>query len=455
MKKNRTLNMTEGNPLKLIASFALPMLLGNLFQQVYNIADSIIVGKLLGADALAAVGATSYVTFLFFAICNGIGNGGGIVTAQFFGAKDYDKVKSCIANTGYIMLIFPLIVGAIGVLAAKPILLLLATPESVLGNSLIYLRTMCVGIVFVSMYNFISAILRALGDSKTPLYFLVFSCILNVFLDIAFVKMGMGVFGAGLATLIAQFMSGFTCIIYSFFRNPYFKLEKKHRNIQTDIMYQTVRLGIPLSLQFSMIAISCMAVQRVINSFGAVTVAAFTAISRIETIIHQPYQTMQATMSTYVGQNYGAGKCDRVKKGYGYGLMIVSVFTLLMVPIMQLFGRQIISIFVNEPDVIKMGATGIRITSIFYISLAAIYLIRGVLGGLGDAAFSLINGIVEVVGRFTVPIFLCSIPAIGVWGIWWAQGFVWFLAGFTAWLRYITHGKKIMFEREKQNELSA
>lgn len=436
--------MTEGHPLKLIATFAMPMLLGNLFQQLYNIADSIIVGKLLGADSLAAIGATNYITFLFFALCNGIGNGGGIVTSQYFGASDERRVKSCIANTGYIMVLFPIAVGCIGLLTSKPLLLLLGTPEAILPESLLYLRTMCVGILFVSLYNFISAILRALGDSRTPLYFLIASCIINVALDITFVRMGFGVFGAGFATIISQFLSGGLCIIYSFRKNPYFKLEKEHLKYDKEIVRNTIRLGIPLSLQFSMIAVSCMALQRVVNSFGATTVAAFTAVSRIEQVIHQPYQTMGATMSTYTGQNFGASRSDRIRKGYFYSLIIICAFSLLMLPVMQFCGRGIVSIFVNDEAVIEMGAKAIKITSAFYISLAVIYDIRGVLGGLGDAMFSLINGIVEVIGRCTTPFLFCAIPFIGVWGLWWSMGIVWFMAAVTAWIRYITYGKKVL-----------
>ncbi|MBR5896542.1 MAG: polysaccharide biosynthesis C-terminal domain-containing protein, partial [Lachnospiraceae bacterium] len=181
--KNATLNMTTGSPLKLIARFALPMLVGNIFQQLYNLADSIIVGRIIGKDALAAVGATGSVTFLFFALCNGIGNGGGIVTSQFFGQGDDASVKKCITNTAHIMLAVPIIIGGIGLLLSKPLLLLLNTPADIMADSLIYLRIMCVGTIFVSMYNFISSILRALGDSRTPLYFLIFSCLVNVGLD--------------------------------------------------------------------------------------------------------------------------------------------------------------------------------------------------------------------------------------------------------------------------------
>lgn len=435
---NKTMNMTEGSPTRLLITFAIPMMIGNIFQQFYNVVDSVIVGRLVGADALAAIGATGSVTFLFFALCNGIGSGGGIITSQFFGSGNKEKVKSCIVNTGYIMLVFPLIVGAVAFMLTESVLRLLNTPADIMPAAVTYTRLMCVGLVFVSLYNFVSSMLRALGDSKTPLYFLIFSCFLNTGLDVLFVySFQMGVFGAGVATLISQFVSGALCLIYAFITNSYFKFEKKDLQVDFDMIHKAVGLGVPLSLQFSMIAISCMALQRVVNSFGSVAVAAFTATSRIEQVIHQPYQTLSAALSTYGGQNYGAKKNDRVVLGYKKSLLLMTIFTLIMLPIMQLFGGLITSVFVGEQDVIAMGARAIQISSWFYIFLGLIYVVRGVLNGVGDAFFALLNGIVEVIGRFTVPILLTMIPSIGLWGIWWSVGIVWFLSGFTAWLRYL------------------
>lgn len=443
--KELVLDMTEGKPLGLILKFAVPMLIGNLFQQVYNLVDSVVVGRLVGADALAAVGASSSITFLFFALCNGIGGGGGIITSQYFGSKDEVMVKKSITNTAYIMLVFPLVVGIIAFFLSKPILLLLDTPENIIVDSLTYVRAMCVGIVFVSLYNFISSMIRALGDSKTPLYFLIGAGILNGILDYVFVKFAhMGVLGVAVATLIAQLLSGIGCLIFAFAKNPYFKLKKEDFVFDRELTKRIVKLGIPLSLQFSMIAISCMALQRVVNSFGATAVAAFTATSRIEQIIHQPYGTLGTAFSTYTGQNFGAKKRDRIVEGYRKSILIMVIFSLIMIPIMQLFGEPIISLFVEDTEVITMGAQALRITSLFYIFLGVIYVVRGVLNGLGDAFFALLNGIVEVIGRFTVPIILTSIVTIGVWGIWWSVGIVWFFSGFTAWLRYIYYKKKVL-----------
>ncbi len=437
MGKEKVLNMTEGSPIKLLITFSIPMLIGNIFQQVYNLADSIIVGQLIGSDALAAIGATSSITFFFFALCNGFGSGGGIITSQAFGRGDEKEIKNCIANISYIMIVMPFIVGTVAFFLTGPLLRVLNTPEGILPDAIIYMKTMCVGLMFVSVYNLSSSLLRALGDSKTPLFFLIFSCILNVGLDLLFVSVfHMGVFGAGVATLIAQFVSGVTCLIYAIKVNHYFRLKKEDLTANRQIIRNVVKLGVPLSLQFSLIAISCMALQRVVNSFGAVAVAAFTATSRVEQMIHQPYQTTSAALSTYCGQNYGAKKSERLVEGYHKALLLMVIFTVVMVPLMQIFGKPIMAIFVKEQDVIDMGAKALQITSWFYIFLGVIYVIRGVLNGLGDAFFAMLNGIVEVIGRFVVPIMLTGIPALGLWGIWWSVGIVWFLSGATAWMRY-------------------
>lgn len=443
--RDKTLNMTEGSPVRLLIMFSVPMLIGNIFQQLYNIVDSIIVGKLIGADALAAIGVTGSVTFLFFALCNGFGSAGGIITSQNFGKQDAAQVKRCIANTGYIMIVFPTILGIVAFCGSRLLLTILGTPEKIFSESLRYMQIMCLGLVFVSLYNYVSSILRALGDSKTPLYFLIFSCLLNTVLDVVFVKyLGYGVAGAGIATLISQFISGAGCMIYAFRYNPYFKLERKDWAVDSILIIKTIKLGVPLSLQFSLIAISCMALQKVVNSFGPVAVAAFTAISRVEQVIHQPYQTLSAALSTFSGQNYGARKYERITLGFKKSMLIMVIFTIMMLPIMQFFGSEITSIFVNEPDVIAMGAIALKITSPFYVFLGIIYVVRGALNGVGDAFFALLNGIIEVIGRFVLPIFLTMIPAIGLWGIWWSVGGVWFISALTAWLRYEYKKKQLL-----------
>ena len=437
MKAN-IMNMTEGNTVKLLISFSIPMLIGNIFQQLYNLADSVIVGQIIGADALAAIGATGSITFFFFALCNGIGSGGGIITSHFFGEGDDNKVKNCIVNTAFIMIVVPLIIGTIAFFAAKPILIFLNTPEAILADSVAYMQIMCCNLFLVSAYNFVSSMLRALGDSKTPLYFLIFSCILNVILDIIFVyNLHLGVIGAGVATLISNILCSILCLIFAFKTNPYFKIKRDSLHLNRDILWKCLKLGVPLSLQFSMIAISCMALQKVVNNFGAVAVAAFTATSRVEQVIHQPYQTLGAALSTYSGQNYGAKKFNRLIQGYKKSMLMMMIFSFAMLPVMQFFSKGIIRLFVNDPQVIEMGSRALQITSWFYVFLGIIYMVRGVLNGVGDAFFSFVNGLTEIVGRFTVPFILTAVSFIGLWGIWWSVGLVWFLSAATAWLRYL------------------
>ena len=443
MKTNIT-DMTKGSPTGHILLFALPTLIGNIFQQIYNFADSVIVGRFVGSDAFAAVGATSSITFLFFALCNGIGSGGGIVTSQYYGAKDDGNVRKCIVNTGLIMLMVPVFFGLLGFTLAPALLKLLDTPELILNDAILYTRFMCVGLLFVSLYNYMASMLKALGDSKTPLYFLIISTLINVFLDILFVVVfAMGITGAALATIIAQLISVVLCAIHAYRTNPYFRFVKEDFAITLSMTGQIVRLGVPMSIQFGLIAISSMALQRVVNAFGTTAVAAFTATNRIEQLIHQPYMTLATSLSTFSGQNYGAKRNDRVYSGFKNGMIIMAIVTVILMVVMQLFGRAITGLFVSDTSVIELGALGLKITSMFYIALGMIYVIRGVLTGLGDAFFSLFNGVIEVIGRFTVPILLTSYLGFGESGIWLSSGIVWALSGSTAFIRFLYYSKKI------------
>lgn len=436
MKDNIT-DMTVGSPIRHLLLFALPALIGNIFQQIYNIADSIIVGRFVGPDALAAVGSSASITFLFFALCNGIGSGGGIIVSQFFGAHDDKNVRNCIVNTGVIMLLVPVVFGITGYLGAPALLRLLATPADILPDVATYIRYLCIGLLFVSLYNYLASMLRALGDSRSPLYFLIFSTILNVFLDVIFVyNFKMGIKGAAIATVIAQFVATVACAVYACRFNPYFHFGRSDFKISLDMCKKVIRLGVPMSLQFGLISISGMAVQRVVNSYGTIVIAAFTATNRIEQLIHQPYTTLGASLATFIGQNYGARKYDRVYEGYKKGFLIMFVLTAFMILIMQLFGGAITGLFVTDERVIDLGGMGLRITSLFYLALGSIYVIRGVLTGVGDAFFALFNGIVEVIGRFTLPILMTKYMGMGETGIWVSAGVVWVLSGVTAWFRY-------------------
>ena len=441
-------DMTKGNTTKLLLEFSIPMLVGNIFQQLYNLADSAIVGRFVGADALAAVGSTGSLSFLFFSFCIGVSNGSGITASKYFGAKDEQRVKKVIVNSAYLMLVASFLMALLGFVLSAPILRLLDTPSNIITLSTQYLRIMCLGIPLIGMYNYASAMLRALGDSKTPLIFLLVSCGVNIGLDLLFVYVfGMGVFGAALATLIAQFISGIGCLFFAYIKNDYFKIKRSEINPDLKIIYECARMGSMLALQMSLIAVSCIALQRYVNGFGSMTVAAFTATGRIEQIVQQPYGSLGMAISTHAGQNLGAKDYKRIKEGYRKGMMLMTIFSLVFLPLAQFFGEPIMHIFVKDADIIAQGATALRITSVFYFALGTIYVCRGVLNGIGDAGFALINGVVEVIGRIGFPLLLALFPVVGVWGIWISAGLTWLLSGVFALVRYYAKIRSPQFQR--------
>lgn len=444
MKGTQNINMTQGSPTGLLIRFAIPMLIGNLFQQAYNMADSIIVGQFLGSSALAAVGSTGSTTFLFFSLCGGISSGCGVITSQIFGAGDFKRTQKAIANSAYIMLFFAVVVASAAYCFAPALLELLGTPAAILPDAISYLKMTCIGVPLVGVYNYSSSMLRALGDSRTPLYFLVFACVLNVALDLFCVcVLGMGVFGAALATVIAQVISGVGCLLYALKTNPYFQLRRGDFALDWGVVGSSIRIGLPMAMQWSLIAVSSTALQAFINSFGANAVAAFTAVSRIEQLVHMPYGSINAALATYAGQNYGAKNMARVRDGMKHGLFLSTIFTVLMMACFMLFNVPMMRLFVQEPDVIAIGAKGLRLTSWFYIFLAIIYMCRGILNGIGDALFALINGLVEVVCRVGLPLLLVLIPGVGMDSIWWATGLTWAFAALFCLLRYFSWRKKI------------
>ncbi len=437
MKKDSTLNMTVGSPAKLLTLFALPMLLGNIFQQAYNLTDSIVVGKFLGANSLAAIGATGSVTFLFFSISNGIGSGCGIVTSQLFGAGNKDKVRQSIANSAYIMFLASLIMATAAYLLAPYVLLWMQTPAEVYPESLTYIRMSCIGVPLIVVYNYSASMLRALGDSRTPLYFLIFSCILNIFIDILFVRfLGMGVFGAALATVISQMIAGSGCLIFALCRNPYFKLTKEDWKLNPRILKRSIQIGLPLAMQWSMISISTMGLQSFVNTFGPTTMAAYTSVARVESLLHQPFSSMSNALSTYSGQNYGANKTDRIRKGVLQGGLMAGIFALVLLLAFIFFNRNIISIFIDDPDVIAIGGKALILSGIFCPFLVLIYVTRGTLNGIGDATFSFINGTVEIIFRIALPRLLFLIPGLGMWSIWLGNGLTWGISSLFCVLRY-------------------
>lgn len=437
-KENKFLkDMTKGTPWKLLLQFAVPLFIGNIFQQLYNMVDSIIVGNFVGPNALGAIGTTNSLTFLFFSLVAGLSVGIGIIVAQFFGSNNEEKVKDTIGNAIWIVLISSVIMACIGFFVAKPVLVLLRTDKVILGDATAYLKVTSIGICCTGLYNGVSSILRALGDSKTPLIFLIVASLVNVVLDLWFVLgLGWGVVGAGVATAFSQFLSAVTCIFYAYKSNTYFRLKKKNFKLNSYIVEKSLRLGIPVALQNSLIAFSLIVLQAIVNGYGATFTTAFTVISRIETLVQQPFMSLGAAVSTYTGQNLGAGKTDRVVKGFNSSNVMNGIFSAVVLVLFWTFTSPIVSIFGKDAEVLRIASDGLRITSCFYVFLGLIYTTRNVLNGAGDAMFSLFTGIVECIGRVGFAYPLTLIPFLGSYGVFVATGITWMLNGLFSLIRY-------------------
>lgn len=437
-KENKFLkDMTKGTPWKLLLQFAVPLFIGNIFQQLYNMVDSIIVGNFVGPNALGAIGTTNSLNFLFFSLVAGLSVGIGIIVAQFFGSNNEEKVKDTIGNAIWIVLISSVIMACIGFFVAKPVLVLLRTDKVILGDATAYLKVTSIGICCTGLYNGVSSILRALGDSKTPLIFLILASLVNVVLDLWFVLgLGWGVVGAGVATAFSQFLSAVTCIFYAYKSNTYFRLKKKNLKLNSYIVDKSLRLGIPVALQNSLIAFSLIVLQAIVNGYGATFTTAFTVISRIETLVQQPFMSLGAAVSTYTGQNLGAGKTDRVVKGFNSSNVMNVIFSSVVLVLFWTFTSPIVSIFGKDAEVLRIASDGLRITSCFYVFLGLIYTTRNVLNGAGDAMFSLFTGIVECIGRVGFAYPLTLIPFLGSYGVFVATGITWMLNGLFSLIRY-------------------
>ena len=435
-----TVDMTKGSPTKLLLQFAIPILIGNLFQQIYTLADRIIVGRFVGDTAFSAIGATNALSMTFMSMCMGAAIGTGVVVSQYFGAKNEKGTAASIANGSYTCILIALVMTLIAVVTTKPILLLLNTPQSLLPDALTYMYIFMGGLIAVSAYFTPFSILRALGDSKTPLIFLVFCSLLNIVLDLLFVVvLKSGVAGAAFATVLSEAIAAILCIIYAFIKVPQFKLAFKYRKPDKELIVKTFKVGIPTGLQYALIYVSSIILQRIVNGFGESVIGAFTATTQIELLVQQIFSALGSAMVTYTGQNIGAQKHDRISLGVVAAMKISAVASIVLLAVFWMFGKPIMGIFVTNKEIISIAATGIRITSLFLISLGGVQILRYMLNGAGDSMYALMNGGVEVVARVAFAISLTAIPFIGMWGIWFTTGLTWTVTAIFALIRY-KHG---------------
>ena len=429
MASNTTKDMTSGSTMKLILGFAVPLLMGMLFQQVYSLVDTIIVGRFLGVSALAAVGATGSINFLIVGFCQGICNGFALPVAQRFGAKDYDGLRKYVGNSAVLSIIFGGAITLITVITCRPILELMQTPADIIDMSYHYIVVIFAGIPAIILYNILSAYLRSLGDSITPVIFLVLSAGLNIGLDLLFiVTFHWGVFGAAFATVLSQAVSGILCLILII--KKFDILHLAHDDWRLDWRYSKYLLimGLPMGLQYSITAIGSVILQASVNTLGSTAVASMTAGSKISMFVVCPVDALGSTMATFGGQNVGAGRLDRLGRGLRSAVILGAVYSALILVVLIFFGRDLILLFVSakEAAVIAQAKQFLVTNAAFYLMLALVNIVRFLIQGMGFSGFAVFAGVFEMVARALVG--LVFVPICGFTAACFASPLAWVFA---------------------------
>lgn len=443
LKKMKSLDMTEGTPTRDIILFSIPILIGNLFQQFYSLTDTIIVGRFLGQDSLAAVGSVGSIVFLVIGFTTGLTQGFGVMISQAFGAKNNERLKHLVAMALLLTIICSAILTIPTVVFCKNLLFLLHTPENILDDANTYLKILFGGIIFTMAYNMSASILRAIGDSKTPLYFLILSSVLNIGLDIFFITViRMGTAGVAYATVISQGISALLCFIYMFSSFDILRTRKKDYYLDANHVTQLMRISIPMALNHSVTALGIMILQSGINRFGSSVIASYTAASKVEMLASQPMLALSTTMSTYCGQNLGAGKSERIYDGIRRAVIIALGIALAGLLFYLTSARFIIGWFIDMPsEEIYTYALKYLFTSVWFLTpLSMIYLFRSSLIGLNNAFVPMLGGIMELVCRFLCITFL--LKPLGYWCIRLTNPFTWLMTSIMLIIFYIRWERK-------------
>lgn len=409
-----TKDLTEGRPFTLLIKFAIPLVVGNLFQQLYNLIDAMIVGRYLGINALAAVGASASVNFLILGFCVGTCVGLAIPIAQEFGAKQYSKMRVLVANSFYLSMIVAVVMTVSTCLLCGTILRWMKTPELIKADAYTYQFIIFLGIPFTILYNIVAAIIRALGDSKTPFYFLAVSTFCNIFLDLfCIVVLHMGVAGAGLATIFSQGIAGLACLIYMKKKYEILRFEADEKRFRKDYCIKLLAVGIPMGLQSSITAIGSIMLQTAVNSLGALEVAGYAAALKIKGIFICPFDAIGSAVATFCGQNLGAGKYERLKRGVVAGVGIAAIWCAITFIALQGFTDNIATLFVDpkEIEVLSLVRQFMHTTSYFYIALAFLCSYRYAVQGIGYSKLAMFAGLSEMVARTLMSVLV--IPRFG------------------------------------------
>ena len=428
-KKSAVKDLTNGSPVKLILGFALPLLLGMLFQQFYSMVDTIIVGKFLGAKALAAVGSTGSINFMIVGFCMGVCSGFAIPVAQKFGAGDYDGMRKFVANAGWLSAVFAAVMTTIVGFLCMRILQWMNTPEDIIHGAYDYIFVIFLGIPVTYLYNMLAGIIRSLGDSKTPVYFLLLSSLMNIALDFfTILVLGMGVRGPALATVISQGISAVLCLIYMIRHYPILHMKQGEWQPDGRMLCALCGMGIPMGLQYSITAIGSVVLQTAVNSLGSMAVAAVSTGSKVSMFFCCPFDALGGTMATYAGQNVGAKKLNRVKDGLKAASLIGIIYSLIAFVVLLFGGRYIALLFMDadQTEIIGRVATFLIGNSMFYIPLTFVNVVRFTIQGMGFSTFAILAGVCEMAARSLVG--FCLVPVFGFLPACFASPLAWIFA---------------------------
>ena len=421
-------DMTKGRILPQLTAFAIPLILGNLFQILYNAADSIIVGQFVGDDALAAVGTAGPIMNMAILFISGMCMGAGILMSTLFGAKDMEKLEKQISTTLIGGLVFALMIAVIMILLAKPILSLMNTPEPIIGNAATYLRIIFLGLIFTFIYNFLANTLRALGDSKTPLYFLVISAVFNVLGDLFFVvALDWGVGGSAVSTLLSEALCCVCCAVYIKLRVPILCLGKKWKVFEKKLLWRTFSFGLTSALQQMCVQLGKILVQAIINVQGVAFIAAFTAINRVDDFVLSPEHNIAHATTTFLAQNRGAGNMERMKKGCFWGLFLEVVFSLGASIAVYFAAESLMRLFVAEQsrEVVTLGVSYLKVIAFMYIMPAVTNIVQGIFRGLGDLRVTLASTIANMGARVIAAHILLGVMGKGFSALAWSNFWGW------------------------------
>ena len=445
-------DLTEGNPLKLIVLFCIPLLIGNIFQQLYNIADLVIVGRTLGVEAFAAVGATAPLFFLIMFVIVGLTNGFAVVTGQRYGAKDYEGVRKSTAVSLILSGIITLICTILFSLFMHPILKWMNIPQNIYQDAYYYIEIIVIGLITTTLYNLLSSIIRALGDSKTPLYFLIVASILNIILALIAIKIfNLGVGGSAIAVILSQGFSVILCIYFIKLKFPILHLKKSDWNIIKTKEFikdakEHLRIGIPMGIQFSIIGIGIIIIQSVCNTFGSNVIAAITAALRIEQIATLPMTSFGVALAAYVAQNYGAKKFKRIRQGVLNTSIINIILSIIMAFLMRYSGCDIIEAFIGSAtkEIIDIAHQYLLISTVFYFFLGQIFIFRNALQGMGETMYPLFSCIADLVMRSFAAVYLAI--HFGYIGIFYSGPIAWISAALILSLGYFLNLKNFILK---------